>query len=62
MFKMAILLAKSPVSSKLRIAVRGGDVVVKLVGIAKVKGAFAILKLGSMRRGIDDGMGSNGRT
>ena len=47
---VAILLPKSVGSSKLKIAVKDG-VVVLTVGIVKVTGAFAILKLGSIKIG-----------
>ena len=56
----AILLAKPAGSSKLRIAVKGG-VVVLTVGIVKVNGAFASRKLGSTRYGEAARSGSTGR-
>ena len=46
----AILLAKSAGSSKLRIAVKGGVVTVT-VGMGMVTGAFATLRLGSIKIG-----------
>ena len=60
MVNTTILPAKSPVSIKLKIAVRGGELVVR-AGIVNVNGVFAVLKLGSTRRGTEGGMGSNGR-
>jgi hypothetical protein len=56
----AILLAKSVGSSKLKIAVKGG-VVVLTVGIVKVIGALAILKLGSIKIGRGVTPGSTGK-
>ena len=50
MLNTAILLAKTAGSSKLRIAVKGG-VVVLTVGMVKVTGAFASRKPGSIRYG-----------
>jgi hypothetical protein len=58
-FNIAILFAKRAGSIKPRIAVKGAVVMVT-VGTVKVTGAFALLSIGSTRRGEEIGMGKSG--